>query len=52
MSEKIIPHFASPKVHQLRKIEEIRSISYEERIKRLLVLIEVSFKIQKASKRK
>ena len=52
MKEKMIPYFASPEVRQLRKIEEIRSLSYEERIKRLLVLIEVSFKIQNASKRK
>jgi hypothetical protein len=38
--------FANPEVHQLRKIEEIRALSYEDRIKRLFVLIEISIKIK------
>ena len=31
--------FANPEIHQLRKIEEIRALSYENRIKRLFVLL-------------
>jgi hypothetical protein len=38
--------FANPEIHQLRKIEEIRALSYENRIKRLFVLIEISLKIK------
>lgn len=43
-------YFANPEIHQLRKIEEIRALSYEDRIKRLLALIDISLKIQNSKK--
>jgi hypothetical protein len=47
-TSKII--FAAPEIHKARRIAEMKSLSYESRIKRLLALIDVSFKIKNASK--
>ena len=44
--------FANPEIHQLKKIEEIRALSYEDRIKRLFVLIDISIKIKNSNKKK
>lgn len=44
--------YANPEVHQARRIEEIKALSYEDRIKRLFALIEISFKIKNANKKK
>ena len=43
---------ANPEVHQLRKIKEIRALSYENRIKKLLALIEVSIMIKNSKTKK
>lgn len=43
-------NYASPEVHEARRIAEMKALSYEERIKRLLALIEVSFKIRSEAK--
>jgi hypothetical protein len=46
--EKSILNHCSPEVHEARRIAEMKALSYEERIKRLLALIEISFKIKNA----
>jgi hypothetical protein len=42
--------YAAPEIQEARRISEMKSLSYEDRIKRLFALIEISFKIKKASK--
>jgi hypothetical protein len=48
--ETAIVYHPSPEILEARRIAEIKALSYEERIKRLLALIEISFKIRNASK--
>ena len=38
-------NYTSPETHEASRNAEMKVLSYEERIKRFLVLIEVSFKI-------
>jgi hypothetical protein len=47
-TSKII--YAAPQIHEAKRVSEMKSLSYEDRIKRLFALIEISFKIKKASK--
>lgn len=37
-----------PKALELKRIEEIKSLSYKERLERLMVLIEFSYKLKNA----
>lgn len=39
-------NYASPEVKEANRIAEMKALSYEERIKRLFALIEISFKIK------
>ena len=38
-------NYASPETHKARRIAIMKTLSYEERFKRLLAIIEVYFKI-------
>ncbi len=44
--ERSILNHGSPEIQEARRIAEIKALSYEERIKRLFALIEISFKIR------
>lgn len=44
--------YADPHIIEEKRIKEVRSLSYLERLERLFVLIDVSQRLQKASKSK
>lgn len=48
--EKSILNHGSPKVLEARRIAEIKSLSYVERLERLFVIIEVSYMMRSAAK--
>lgn len=43
-------NYASPETHEAKRIADVKALSYEKRIKKLFLLIEVSFKIKNAIK--
>lgn len=47
---KIILNHGSPEVLEARRIAEIKSLSYVERLERLFAIIEVSYLMRKAAK--
>ena len=40
---------ASPETKEARRVEEIKALSYEERLYRMFALIEVSFELRNAA---
>lgn len=49
--KKEILHHGNPKELEAKRIAEIKSLSYAERLERLMALIEVSFALKNAPKR-
>ncbi|WP_431244806.1 hypothetical protein ACQ9BO_11450 [Flavobacterium sp. P21] len=47
--EKIVLNFGSPKELEAKRIAEIKSLSYLERLERLMILIEVSSTLKKVN---
>lgn len=48
---KAILHHGNPKELEAKRIAEIKSLSYAERLERLMAIIEVSYALKNAPKR-
>ncbi|WP_164515273.1 hypothetical protein [Flavobacterium ustbae] len=46
--KNVMLNFGSPKELEARRIAEIKSLSYLERLERLMTIIEVSYKLKSA----